>query len=54
MDIDPNQGMLVNFELMTHLFIIMEFVDTDFHKLLDNIPQETEVSEDHIITLLYN
>ena len=38
---------------MTHFFIVMEIVDTDFHKLMDAIPQ-TEISEEHIVTLLYN
>lgn len=43
----------INFGNMTHLFIVMEFVATDFEKLMDAIPQ-TEISEGHVITILYN
>lgn len=43
----------INFSAMTHLFIVMEVVQTDFEKLMDAIPQ-TELSEGHIITILYN
>ena len=31
----------------------MEYVDTDFMKLMDGVPQ-TQLTEEHIVTILYN
>ena len=38
---------------MTHIFLVMEIVETDFKNLLDTIP-DTQLDEDHIVALLYN
>jgi hypothetical protein len=38
---------------ITFLFIVMEYVQTDFRKLLNSTPK-TMLKEDHIITILYN
>ena len=43
----------INFKNLTYIFIVMEYVETDFQKLLSAIPQ-TELSEDHIIVIVYN
>lgn len=40
-------------ENFDHLFLVMEYVETDFKKLLSATPT-TQVDEDHIITILYN
>ena len=38
---------------ITFVFIVMEYVQTDFRKLLNSTPK-TSLKEDHIITILYN
>jgi mitogen-activated protein kinase 1/3 len=38
---------------MDHLFIVMDVMKTDFEKLMDAMPQ-TELSEEHILIILYN
>ena len=38
---------------ITFVFIVMEYVQTDFRKLLNSTPK-TMLKEDHIITILYN
>ncbi len=38
---------------ITFVFIVMEYVQTDFRKLLNSTPK-TQLKEEHIITILYN
>jgi mitogen-activated protein kinase 1/3 len=52
-ELDSEVDVTINFKNLTYIFIVMEYVDTDFQKLLNAIPQ-TELSEDHIIVIVYN
>ena len=45
--------MTINFSKLTFIFVVMEFVETDFQKLMNSVPP-TELSEDHLIIILYN
>lgn len=47
------EDVTINFKNLTHIFIVMEYVDTDFQNLMNAVPK-TELSEDHIIIILYN
>jgi serine/threonine protein kinase len=44
---------IVNLQELTHLFIVMEYGESDFKKLLSN-GHKTDISEKHIVTILYN
>mmetsp|Transcript_15177 Transcript_15177/g.23426 ORF Transcript_15177/g.23426 Transcript_15177/m.23426 type:complete len:143 (+) Transcript_15177:344-772(+) len=50
-----SNGMPSSTSLMkiTFLFIVMEYVQTDFRKLLNSTPK-TQLKEEHIVTILYN
>mmetsp|Transcript_30116 Transcript_30116/g.46010 ORF Transcript_30116/g.46010 Transcript_30116/m.46010 type:complete len:86 (+) Transcript_30116:410-667(+) len=38
---------------ITYIFLVMENVQTDIRKMLNSTPK-TSLSEDHIVTILYN
>ena len=46
-----NMHVFVDICKMTHLFIVMEYVETDFKKLMSN---PLPISEEHIVTIMYN
>ena len=48
-----SDDLLIDLDAITHLFIVMEHVDSDIKKILDAQPR-IELDEDHIITILYN
>ena len=45
--------MKANIKALTHVFLVMELMESDFKQLLNTVPN-TEIEEDHIITMLYN
>ena len=45
--------MIVNLKELDHLFIVMELGETDLGNLLENAI-ENKLTEEHIITILYN
>jgi len=48
-----SDALLIDLDAITHLFIVMEHVDSDIQKILDAQPR-IELDEEHIITILYN
>jgi len=44
---------MVNIKNLTHVFLVMELMETDFKQLLTSVP-DTEILEEHIVTMLYN
>ena len=52
-DCTSDSELTINFKNLKFLFVVMEYVESDFQKLMNSVPQ-TELSEDHIITILYN
>jgi hypothetical protein len=45
--------MMKNLMKMSYIFLVMEFVQTDFRKLLNSVPK-TLLTEEHITTIIYN
>ena len=45
--------LVVSLSKFDHLFLIMELGDLDMKKLFETMPH-TKLSEDHVITVLYN
>ena len=45
--------LLIDLDAITHLFIVMEHVDSDIKKILEAQPR-IELDEEHITTILYN
>lgn len=43
----------INLNCLTHIFIVMEYVESDVKKLLERKPR-VAVNEDHLVTILYN
>ena len=50
---EQKNGEQPNLEKFDHIFIVMDLGFSDFKKLLNSVPN-TEITEMHIITLLYN
>jgi mitogen-activated protein kinase 1/3 len=44
---------LPDLDKFDHIFIVMNLGFSDFKKLLNSVPN-TEITEQHVITLLYN
>jgi mitogen-activated protein kinase 1/3 len=42
-----------NMMMITYIFLVMDFMQTDFRKLLNSTPK-TSLNDEHVITILYN
>lgn len=52
-EFNDNDDLMVDLQNLHHLFIVMELYETNFIDLLNFTPC-SNLSEDHIITILYN
>jgi mitogen-activated protein kinase 1/3 len=50
---DEKSQEVLDLDLLTHIFVVMEVQDFDLKNMMDNLPQ-ADVDEDHIITIMYN
>ena len=48
-----NSNYLISLGKLDHLFIVMELGESDFKKMLTQVP-EVQLSEEHILIILYN
>ena len=47
------QAMKVNVTEFDHIFLVMEYVESDLHRLLYQV-SNVKLEESHVITILYN
>lgn len=52
-DEEKSQHEVLDLDLLTHIFVVMEVQDFDLKNMMDNLPQ-ADVDEDHIVTIMYN
>lgn len=43
-----------NLRPFSHMFLVMEYHESDLKKVVTTVSEGTQISEDHIITIMYN